>query len=431
MSNRKIVANASWIMVGRVFQLGLTFITTMLVTRYLGPAEFGKLNYIYSYIQLFLPLCTMGMNDIVVKQLVDNRDKNDEILGTMIVIRLTASLVSMACSVLLVNAFNGREGYVLIAVLQSFSLLFQSFDCIMYFYQSRLLSRKSGTVYALAYILSSVFRIAGIILKKDIRWFAFAMSLDYIMIAILLLRVYLSDGHRFGFSFRTAKDLLRKSYHYIFAGILIVIYGKVTDVLLLGKMVDETTVGYYSAATTLCNAWPFVLTAIIDSLSPVIIDTFKTDEDRFKTKIRQLYALVFYISLAVAAAIVPLAGFIIMTLYGADYSPAVVPLRIFAFSTIFSYLGVARTSWMQCRKMTRYEVYISLFGAVTNIILNYILIQRYGIAGAAAAAVLTQFLTNFIFLFAMRDTRENAKLILDAIMLKGISDKEDNANVQE
>ena len=186
MSNKKIVTNASWIMVGRMFQLGLTFITTMLVTRYLGPTEFGKLNYVFSYIQLFIPLCTMGMNDIVVKQLVDNKDKNNEILGSMIVIRLISSTISMICSVLLVSALNNNGDYRSIAILQSFSLLFQSFDCIMYFYQSKLLSKKSGTVYALAYILSSVFRIVGIVLKKDIKWFAFAMSLDYIMVAVLL-----------------------------------------------------------------------------------------------------------------------------------------------------------------------------------------------------------------------------------------------------
>lgn len=420
MSNKRIITNASWIMVGRVFQLGLTFITTMLVTRYLGPTEFGKLNYVFSYIQLFIPLCTMGMNDIVVKQLVDNKDKNDEILGSMIGIRLITSTVSMICSVILVGILNNRPEYRIIAILQSFSLLFQSFDSIMYFYQSRLLSRKSGTAYALAYILSSVFRIVGILLKKDIRWFAFAMSADYIAVAILLLSFYFSDKNKLRFSFDTAKTLLGKSYHYIFAGILVVIYGKVTDVLLLGKMVDETSVGYYSAATMLCNAWPFVLTAIIDSLSPSIIDTYKEDKGLFNKKLKQLYAMIFYVAIIVALLICLFASLAISILYGADYMNAVVPLRIFAFSTAFAYIGVSRTIWMQCNDKTRYETVISLFGAVCNVVLNYILIKNYQITGAAVAAVLTQFLTNFIFLFVMKDTRENAKLILDAILLKGV-----------
>lgn len=429
MENKKIAVNASWIMVGRVFQLALTFITTMLVSRYLGPTEYGKITYVYSYIQLFLPLCALGLNDIVVKELVDNRDKNDEIIGTMAAIRVSASIFSMVCSVLLVLALNNHPLYATIATLQSFALLFQSFDGIMYFYQSKMLSKKSGTVYAVAYILSSLFRIIGIVLKKDVKWFAFAMSFDFMMVAVLLVLTYLKDKNGFRFSFAMAKKLLNKSVYYIYAGLLVVIYGKVTDTLLLGKMVDETTVGYYGAATMLCNAWPFVLTAIIDSLSPVIIDVHKENKDEFEHKLKVLYALVFYISTFVAIMISLFSNIAIGIVYGKDYMPASVPMKIYAWSTAFSYIGVARTSWMQCEGKTKYETVISLFGAISSITLNYILIKNFGIIGAASAAVLTQFLTNFVFLFMLKDTRNNAKLIFDAILLKGVINKKGETHV--
>lgn len=420
MSNKKLFANASWIMVGRVFQLVLTFVTTMLTARYLGPSENGKLVYVFSYVQLFLPLCALGLNDIIVKELVDNRDKNDEILGTMIVMRSIVSLISMITSMILVGLLNSEPIYRMIALLQSLSLLFQSFDCIMYFYQSRLLSRKSGTAYALAYILASFFRIYAILSKKGILWFAFAQSLDYIMVALLLCIVYFKDKNSLKCSISMAKMLLRKSYHYILAGLMVVIYGKVTDTLLLGKMINETMVGYYSAGTTLCNAWPFVLTAIIDSFSPVIIDSFKVNKEVFYKKLKQLYAMIFYISVVVAIGITLLSDLAISIIYGAEYAPAAVPMKIYAWSTAFSYLGVSRTIWMQCNNKTKYEVHIALFGAITSVVLNFLLIRSFGIIGAAIAAVLTQLLTNFIFLFTMKETRENAKLILDAILLKGV-----------
>ena len=429
MENKKIAINASWILVGRFFQLALTFITTMLVSRYLGPSENGKMIYVYSYIQLFLPICALGLNDIAVKELVDDREHNNEILGSMIVMRLFVSTLSMICAVILVSLFNNKPGYTTIAILQSFALLFQSFDGIMYFYQSKMLSKKSGTVYALAYVISSIFRIIGIVLHKDVRWFAFAMSFDYIMIASLLLYVYYKDKNNLRFSFDRCRKLLSLSKHYIYAGLLVVIYGKVTDTLLLGKMIDETTVGYYGAATTLCNAWPFVLTAIIDSLSPVIIESHKTDKDEYEKKIKTLYALIFYISTLAAIMITLLSDIVITIAYGKAYQPASVPMKIYAWSTAFSYIGVARTSWMQCEGKTKYETVISLFGAFSSIVLNFILISRFGIVGAALAAVLTQFLTNFVFLFVLKETRNNAKLILDAILLKGVIEKQEKADV--
>ena len=429
MNNKRILANASWIMIGRFMQLALTFVTTMLVTRYLGPTESGKLTYVYSYVQLLLPLCTLGMNDIVVKELVDHRERNDEILGTMIGLRLIVSLLSMLCSVALVSHFNDGEVYRYIAILQSFALLFQSFDGIMYFYQSKLLSRKTGTIHAVSYLLTSLFRIYAIFTKQNIYYFAFATSLDFIVVAMLLLSIYFKDGYHLRFSLDMAKTLLRKSSYYIFAGLLVVIYGKVTDTLLLGKMVSETSVGYYSAGTMLCNAWPFVLTAIIDSLSPVIIDAYKRDKEEFNQKLKQLYALIFYVAGFVAIMIALLGDLAISIIYGRDFAPAAAPMKIYAWSTAFSYIGVARAIWMQCEGKTKYETLISLFGALCNIALNFILISRYEIIGAAIAAVLTQLLTNFVFLFAVKDTRENAKLILNAILLNGVLNRRDNSNV--
>ena len=60
------------------------------------------------------------------------------------------------------------------------------------------------------------------------------------------------------------------------------------------------------------------------------------------------------------------------------------------------------------------------FIAISNIILNLVLINLYGINGAALALTLTQFLTNFAYVYLLPQTRESAKLMLDGIILKGV-----------
>lgn len=417
---KKFLNNASWIMIGRIFQLGLTFITTMLVTRYLGPTKYGTLTYVFSYIQLLIPLCTLGFNDIIVKELVDDRDSNEKILGTMILTRVVSSILSMIISITLVRLLNNNTSYIYIAFLQSFSLLFQSFDCLMYFYQSKLLSKKTGIIYALTYIITAIIRIIMIYTNRDIYYFAFAMSLDYIVLAILLFYAYRKDNLKLSFSFDLAKKLLKKSKYYIFSGFMVVLYGKVTDTLLLGKLVDETSVGFYSAATTLCNAWPFILTAVIDSASPIIVDLYSKDKVMFEKRLKQLYASVFYIGLAVAIFITIFSDLIISIIYGEEYYLSSMPLKIASWNTMFAYIGVSRNIWMQCENKTKYEGIISLFGAIVSILLNYVLIKQYGIIGAAIALTLTQFLTNIVFMFFIKDIRQNGKYILDAIMLKDI-----------
>lgn len=418
--DKRIINNASWIVVGRVFQLILTFITTMLVTRYLGPEKYGIISYSYSYVVLFLPLCTLGMNDIATKEFIENKTESGKMLGTIFVLRFVSSTLSIIFIYLIVSILNNNPMVSYIALLQSLSLVFQIFDTIVYFYQSQLLAKKTGIIYIVAYSLTTVYRIIGLITKKNIEWFALAVSFDFLVVSILLLIVYFSEGNKLSFSFEFAKKLLSKSKHYILSGILIVIYGKVADTLLLGKMVDETTVGYYSAATTLCNAWPFVLTAIIDTSSPIIIDTYANDKNEYKKKMKELYSTIFYIGVIVAIIITIFSKQIVSILYGVDYLPATTPLKIVCWNTIFAYIGVSRYIWIQCEEKTKYETLITLFGAITSVVLNYILISNYGIIGASIALTLTQFLTNFVFLFIMKDTRENAKLILEAILLKDV-----------
>lgn len=417
--NSKFARNASWILIGRVFQLALTFLTTMLVSRYLGPTKYGTITLTFSYVSLFLPLCTLGMNDIVTKELLDYKEKNNEVLGTILCLRFISSLLSIGFIYIVVSLVSQDSRFVYIALLQSLSLVFQIFDTIIYYYQSRLQANKSGVILAIAYTFTSIFRVIGVLIKKDVTWFAFAVSLDYFVVSTLLLFVYFREGNNLKFSMNTTKHLLLKSSHYIFSGIMVVIYSR-ADTIILGNIIDETNVGYYSAATTLCNAWPFVLTAIIDSASPIIVETFKENKEEYEKKVKQLYAAIFYISLIAAIGITLLSSLIINILYGPAYNNAIAPLRIVCWSTIFSYLGVARTPWMQCENKLKYEATLSFLGAITNVALNIVLIKLYGIIGAALALLLTQFLTNIVFVYIIKETRHNAELILNAIILKDV-----------
>lgn len=417
--NNKFISNVSWIMLGRIAQLVLTFVTTMLVTRYLGPEQYGIITYTYSYVALFLPLCTLGLNDIAVKQFLDSKEKTGETLGTIVTLRFLSSLLSVGLIYIVVSLSDNNQVFTYIAFLQSLSLVFQIFDTIIYFYQSQLLAKNSGIIMAVSYCLTAVFRIIGLVTNKNIEWFAFAVSLDYLVISVLLLAKYYIDGNRLSFSLDTAKALLNKSSHYIISGIMIVIYSK-ADSIILGKMIDETSVGYYGAATTLCNAWPFILTAIIDSASPMIVESYKDNKQEYQKRIKRLYATVFYIAFAAAICITLLAKYIILIPYGQAYIPSIVPLRIVCWSTIFAYLGVARAAWMQCENKLKYEALLSFLGAVFNVIINIVLIKHFGIIGASIALVLTQFVTNVVFVFLIKETRENAKLIVDAIILKDI-----------
>lgn len=112
--------------------------------------------------------------------------------------------------------------------------------------------------------------------------------------------------------------------------------------------------------------------------------------------------------------------FAIVLVYGEAYEPAADTLKVICWYTIFSYLGVARNSWVVCEKKQKYLKYMYLSAAIINVILNYFLIPIMGTLGAALASLITQICTSLILPALIKDMRPNTKLMLEAFILRGV-----------
>ena len=265
-----------------------------------------------------------------------------------------------------------------------------------------------------------MYKIILLALGKSVEWFAAASALDYIVLAVFLLIAYFKNGGtRFRYSLEKAKELLQSSGSFIIAGLMVSIYA-CTDKLMLKQMLGADAVGHYSLASTVSVSWAFILSAIIDSLYPEIVQSFQKDRLRYERKNRQLYAIVFYTSLLVSAMICVAARPFIAIIYGEAYLPAVGPLRIVVWYTAFSYLGVARNAWMVCENRQKYLKYLYISAAALNIVLNLALIPPWGASGAAAASLITQISTTVILTAVIKPLRPNCRLMLDAVLLRGV-----------
>lgn len=422
LANSKEAKNASWLIFGRVFQMLLAFIVSVISARYLGPSNYGLINYASAYVAFFTSLCTLGINSVIIKEFVDSPDEQGQTIGTAIGMRLVSSLCSAIMIVAMVAVVDAGEPLTIaVTALCSISLIFQVFDTINYWFQSLYKSKITAVATLIAYLATSVYKILLFFLKANVMWFAFATSVDYIVLAILLLYAYRKhNGPVLSISIEKGKQIISKSYHYILSGMMVAIYGQ-TDKLMLKQMLDETSVGYYSLASSLNYMWVFVLQAIIDSMVPTIMALYhELKIKEFEKKNKQLYALVIYISLVVAVGFTLFGKFGILVLYGEQYLPAANVLQIIAWYTIFSYLGVARNAWIVCCNKQRYLKYMYFGAAIINVLLNFIFIPRWGMEGAAVASLITQVCTSIVLPFCIKDMRANARLMLDAFMLKGL-----------
>lgn len=426
----KSVKNAGWMIGEKIIQMLISLIVSLLTARYLGPSNYGLINYAISFTAFFSAFCNLGINSLLVKELVDSPEKEGEILGTTIGLRAVSSFLSVITIVAIVSIIDADEPTTIwVVALCSVGMIFQIFNSFNYWFQRHLISKYTAIATLVAYVVTAVYRIVLMATAQSVTLFAIATSVDYFVLAVLQIVFYRKcRGQRLSFSWQYGKELLCRSKHFILAGLMVSIYGQ-TDKLMIKQMIDVTQTGFYSTATTVNNMWCFVLAAIIDSMLPSIMEAYKTgNEQLFKRKNKQLYAITFYVSMAVAVMFNIFAELVIYILYGKAYMPSAMPLRIISWYTAFSYLGVARNAWLVSKNRQNHLVKIYVASALTNVMLNILLIPLWGVNGAAVASLISQILTGFVLPFFIKDLRENTIMMMEAILLRGVIKNKKNNN---
>ncbi len=420
LKNNIVLKNASWMVAEQGVQMIISFVIGMITARYLGPSNYGVINYCAAYTAFFTSFALLGIEAIVVKELVSNPEKQGQIIGSSIIMRLVAGVISVF-SILLILFFvdSGNTLILKVGFLQSLVLVFRAFEIFDFWFQSRLQSKYSSILKSISYVLVAFYKVFILVTGKSVIWFAFSTSLDFLIIAILLLFAYkICGGDKLSFDFGTSKRILKQGYHFIISNFVITIYAQM-DKVMIKHFIGETETGLYSAAIMICTYWVLVPTAIINASRPVIMKLKKDkNEVLYKKRLGQLYSLLIWSGIVVSVIITLLSKYVMKIVYGADYLPASGALAIAIWYTTFSVLGVARSNWLVCENKNQYAKWFVIIGAVTNLVLNYFMIPTMGINGAAIATLITQIVVSYISPLFFKATRENAKDMFYAIFFK-------------
>ena len=413
----KIVKNASWIIGCKIAQSLIGLVISMLTARYLGPSNFGVINYAASLAAFAMPLMQLGLSNIMVQEMVNNPEKEGEILGTSILMSSLSALVCILGLFSVVSCINADEHVtIIVCLLYSTILIFQAMELTQYWFQAKYLSKYTSIASFCAYVVVAGYKIFLLVSHKSVYWFALANSFDYLLIAVSIYVIYRKKGGQpIRLSMETAKRLFSKSHYYIVSSMMVVIFAQI-DRVMIKNMLGNADVGFYSAALTCAGLASFVFAALIDSFRPSIFEALKKSMDLFEKRMSVLYGIVVYASLLYSLLVTIFSPIIIRVLYGEAYMSSVDALRCAVWFSTFSYLGAVRNIWILAENKQKYLWIINLSGASLNVILNIIFIPYWGIIGAAVTSVATQFFTNVIINHIIVPIRHS-----NVLMLRGIN----------
>ena len=170
------------------------------------------------------------------------------------------------------------------------------------------------------------------------------------------------------------------------------------------------SLGYYNVAVTLCGLWEVIPGALIESSNPIILEHKGKNEEEYLQSYEVLLLGITVFCSAVCLIAMILAKPVIVLLYGEAYIPAVPLFIIIMWSTVFSELGSARMIWIVAEKYERQSKYFVYIGAVTDILLNFLLMKYFGAVGAALATLATELVVFFVSPYLFKETRVSNKL---------------------
>ncbi len=429
---KKYFFNTSWLLTERTIRLIINFVVQILIIRYLGPSNFGLLSYALSFVAILSAIATLGLESLITRELVNHPEKENEILGTALGLRLLGAISSVVLIILLSLLIEDSSLVRSLIIIIGFSTLFQSFYIIDFYFQSKVLAKFSAYVYMISTILISLFKIGLIIVKASLIYFAITYLLESIILAIGFVLFYVlnigksksillsikSSILKWKFKLQFGKNLLYDSWPLLFASIAIMIYMRI-DQLMLKYMLDETQVGYYASAVKLCESWYFVSMAITNSLFPAILNARKNSNKLYLNRLKKLYDLLAWIAIGLAIPVTIFSNPIIEILYGSEFIPASIVLTIYIWASVPTFLGVASSQYLIAENFTKLSFYRTLIGMIVNIILNLIFIPIWGITGSAVATLISYSAATFFVGFNVEQKKQTlmmfqAILFIDA-----------------
>ncbi len=414
--NSDLVRNTGWLFADKGIKLILGLLVSIAVARFLGPDDMGTWSFATSFVSFFSVISYLGFDSILPREFVNNKEKSSEIISTTLIARSISSLFALILALLIIGFWKGWDspyiGYVLVL---SIGFIFQTADIFDYYFQSILRSKYSSISRSISYFLISGYKLALIYYKAPLIWFVASSSIELFIAGIGLFFFFRKKiGIRFYFTFKTEiiKDYARDILPLAISSVLIIFYMRI-DQIMITEMLGEKANGIYSIGVKILELVYFLPMILTGSYLAAITFVKKHENEKYKAKLMQFYSIMTYLALILTLVIAVNSFWIMKLMYGEAYEGSGMILFIYSFSIYSTFLGVATSQYLTIERLLNVSLYRTLIGAIINIILNFYLIPKYGINGAAIASLISYTIATFSIIFFKR-TRGQVLLLLRA-----------------
>lgn len=403
----RILDNIGWLFLDKVLRMGVGLLIGVWVARHLGPEQFGLLNFIGALIGIFGTFAGMGMQGIVIREIVQVPEFREETLGTAMVLQFFAGLLGYSFLLATVGWLRPDGTAKAITLILGVAIILKSSDVVGHWFESQLQSRYTVWIQNVAFLLFAGAKVILILQNAPTIRFAWVMLAEAAAVAIALIITLNNCGPKLRtlrMSRERTRHMLNACWPLALSSIAIMVYMRI-DQVMLAQMLGDDAAGIYSAAVRVSEIWYFISTAITTTVLPSVLELKKHCRNKYYESIQSLFDLMIWLAILFALPVTIFSTSIIKLLFGNTYSSAGAVLAIHVWSTMFVFLGVATGNWFLAENKQLISLQRTIIAALINISLNFILIPRLGITGAAWATLLAYAVAGMLSDAIHTDTR--------------------------
>ena len=411
--SKKTKYNFSWLVFDKFVRASLNFLLLIFLARFLGPTEFGVLNYLLALVFLFTSLSSLGINPVLTNTLIKNKRKtNNNIISNSYILRFFSSLIGYLIFILFIIFLHGKNFYLNYSIIIGLSIIVKSYEVLFSYFESKSLSKYIVISQTISLVIVFSLIVFFLYLELDIKYIYYCFLVDSLIILVLINIFFFKKERNFLFilDFEKIYKIIYKSFPVLLSIVSIVIYMRI-DQVMINLLLSESDVGIYSVSVRIVEMFHFIPKIIMVSYLPILLIS-----KNYNFELIKINSLLFKLSILVIFFIIILSKYITSILFGEIYIESVLTTILLSLSLIFVFIGVVNEHWYISKNLQKHYALNVFIAAIINIILNYFLIPSFGIIGAAYSTILTYLFIIFLFDIFNKKTRVLLKMKYKSII---------------
>ncbi len=394
----KFLLNTGLVSAARIVEQLIAYLVVVLISRNLGADGLGKYSFIFAFAGFFFIFSDWGLSFLMTKDISQDFRKTQRYFSNIISLKGILALISLTIYSITI-LFIGKDDLLPSLFVVGILTFFSSFKDVPF---AILRAKTKGFLIAITNVTEKllILILGYFVLVNYSSLYLFVLVLLLAKITYLL-SVFIAAKKYYEFKFSFDKNflfgLLKKSYPFLFIGVFSMIYIQM-DSIMLSFMKGDVVVGWYNSGYKLITMLNMVPLLLLTFGFPELSRLFNKDKTRLKGLFEEIVRFSLIIIIPIIVGVIFLGGRVLEFIYHFNSVESAIAFSILIVTELFVYLTTIYGHLITSANKQSLFAKIAGFGAVINVMLNFVLIPMFSLYGAAVATLIT-----YLFMFILMD----------------------------